>query len=442
MFGVNERDPFDVLGMLKFREISVKIAGVDGAWRQAVVGWTECMRRNAEKEWGHWFQILRENRDGTWEILELSDGTDTVGERAAGIRSGMGGLDGEERDGKMELDDEDGEDGAMLRIPSVNVSEGTHLSRHPASDAGQGLTHRSSNYSLKSSKSLHPPFDKKEVPSRHPKSDHDTDNRRADLSPRTPRDRSETPRSEDDISLDPGERRHRNSDETSPERYSSERTRYGARPQVQENGPDYDTRRDSDHRPKFLTGSNKIPNHHYVDNRMSPPLPPYFQNGSRRYKSTTTRSTPPFRRHYNSYKPYHSSPPSDRYSNYYFSKRFSDPPPFNRSNEQYNSYSSPPPRKRFEHFKPYIPSRRPGYVYEPRFNDWGKRDDGKRRLDTGKAYYDTRRDEDTKRYDDEKRYDEETRREGSRSPREEVVVFPPRRETLFKKRVPQIERRE
>ena len=440
MFGVNEPDPFDVLGMLKFREMSVKIAGVNTAWRQAVVEWTECMRRNAEKEWGHWFQILRENRDGIWEILEPSDGGNIGVNGEEGIASGMGRLDGKEKDGKMELDDEDGEDGEMLRIPSVNVSEGTLVSDYPASEAGQDLTRRPSDYNQKSPKTLHPPFDRKEFTSRHPQSDLDTDTRRADLSPRPPRDRSETPRSEDKISLDSGERRQRNSDETSPERYSSETTRYATRPQVKENIPDYNTRLDSDHRPKFLTGSNRVPNHHCVDNRISPPLPPYFQNGPRRYKPTTTRSPPPFRRHYNNYKPYHSSPPSDRYSNHYFSKRFSDPPPFNRSNDQYKSYSSPPPRKRFEHFKPYFPHRRPDY--EPRFNDRAKRDDGRRHFDTRKAFYDRRRDEDTKQYDDKKRSHEENRRERSRSSGEEVLVFPPRKENLSKKRIPQIERRE
>jgi hypothetical protein len=430
MFGVNEPDPFDVLGMLKFREMSVKIAGVDGAWRQAVAGWTECMRRNAEKEWGHWFQILRENRDGRWEILESSDGGRT------GVEGDMevGALDGE-RQGKMELDVEDVEDDGMLRIPSVNISEGTYISDHPASEPDRDFTRRSSNYNLKSSKTLPPSFDKNEVPSRHPKSDLDKDPKFPDRTPRSQRDRSETPLSQDNSSVDSVERRERNSDETSPERYSRGTTRYGTRPQVKENSPDYDNRRDSDRPPKFLTGANKIPSHAYVENRMSLPRHAYFQNSPRRYNSTT-RTSPPFRRHYNNYKPYGSSPLSDRYHNCYYPKRFSDPPPFN----SYNSYSSSPPRNRLEHFKPYIPYRRQSY--EPRFNEGGKCDDSKRRYDTGKAYNDRRHEDDGKRYD-EKRHDEETRREGSRSPGDDVVVFPPRRENnASKKRIPQIERRE
>lgn len=437
MYGFNESDPFDVFGLLKFRELSVKIAGDRGRLGgEAVVGWTECLRRNAETEWGWGVQILREGEDGIWGILEWNDGRED-GVVGSGEERGLVKSD----NGKMEIDG-DGEDemdeaGRLLRIPSVEVSEGTLVSDTPASDLDhESVSGRPSYEHLE--RETHfpkkPPRqqDKPNLSPSHPTTAPGT--KQPDDGPRTPQERSPSPPASDTMSMEDGERR-RESDDTTPERPAHEGTRSPRSPSKENNGREY-SRSPPPFRPK-LTGANKIDlssynrNYHKHDTGRSPPPYAYSQERSpfRRYDSITTRSTPPFRRHYNN-KPYEFSPQSDRYNYYHTARRHSTSDAMTKSSEPYRSYSYTSPDRRYDTYKPYIPYRRPGY--QPRFQ-----------REENTSRYDGKRSIGRNGYNDEKRFGSD-HGEKSRSlvMQEENTGFPPRKENYFRKRVPQIERRE
>lgn len=70
MYGVNEDDPFHLLGLLKFREFSVRNAGIAEKQVEVMNSWAECLKRNAFTEYQHHIQIVREGSDGVWKIVE------------------------------------------------------------------------------------------------------------------------------------------------------------------------------------------------------------------------------------------------------------------------------------------------------------------------------------------------------------------------------------
>lgn len=75
MYGKNEDDPFHFLGLLKFREFTVRNAGVGEEQMHVMNAWLECLKRNAISEYDHSVQILREGSDGVWKIIESVDAT-------------------------------------------------------------------------------------------------------------------------------------------------------------------------------------------------------------------------------------------------------------------------------------------------------------------------------------------------------------------------------
>jgi hypothetical protein len=70
MYGVNENDPFHLLGLLKFREIVVRNAGIGEQQMDVMNSWAECLKTNAFTEYCHCIQILKEGSDGIWSIAD------------------------------------------------------------------------------------------------------------------------------------------------------------------------------------------------------------------------------------------------------------------------------------------------------------------------------------------------------------------------------------
>jgi hypothetical protein len=87
VYGPNEEDPYRLLGMLKFRELAVRNSGVGGDWVEVVAGWAGCLKRNAAKHHNHTVQVLREDAEGQWSMMDTSsasDGGDDVDEEPLG----------------------------------------------------------------------------------------------------------------------------------------------------------------------------------------------------------------------------------------------------------------------------------------------------------------------------------------------------------------------
>lgn len=85
VYGPNEEDPYRLLGMLKFRELAVRNSGVGGDWVEVVAGWAGCLKRNAAKHHNHIVQVLREDAEGQWSMMDTSsasDGGDDVDEES------------------------------------------------------------------------------------------------------------------------------------------------------------------------------------------------------------------------------------------------------------------------------------------------------------------------------------------------------------------------
>jgi len=73
MYGVHEDDVWGVLGMMRFREFRVRNAGVGSEWSEIVQAWAEMVAKNARRWWGTGVQIVREDGEGVWRILEASE---------------------------------------------------------------------------------------------------------------------------------------------------------------------------------------------------------------------------------------------------------------------------------------------------------------------------------------------------------------------------------
>ena len=92
LYGPNEDDPFHMLGMIKFKEISIRNGGNGTRALRTLKEWAECLKRNALVEYGHSIQILSEGLDGSWGYLG-SEG------------DGLDGDDGMSEDGKVKSDE-------------------------------------------------------------------------------------------------------------------------------------------------------------------------------------------------------------------------------------------------------------------------------------------------------------------------------------------------
>ena len=92
LYGPNEDDPFHMLGMIKFKEISVRNGGNGTRALRTLKEWAECLKRNALVEYGHSIQILSEGLDGSWGYL-------------GGEGDGLDGDDGMSEDGKVKTDE-------------------------------------------------------------------------------------------------------------------------------------------------------------------------------------------------------------------------------------------------------------------------------------------------------------------------------------------------
>jgi len=130
VYGVNEDDPWHLLGMLKFGEFVVRNAGTGEQHVEAMFGWTACLKRNAWNEYGHGIQILKEGLDGIWTILEECDG-------GLGEDCEMGEkMD----DGLGEVLEEEGDLEGSLGISSMMIPEDhDEPCEEDANDQSQGL---------------------------------------------------------------------------------------------------------------------------------------------------------------------------------------------------------------------------------------------------------------------------------------------------------------
>jgi len=92
LYGPNEDDPFHMLGMIKFKEISFRNGGNGTRALRTLKEWAECLKRNALVEYNHSIQILSEGLDGSWGYLG-NEG------------DGLDGDDGMSEDGKVKSDE-------------------------------------------------------------------------------------------------------------------------------------------------------------------------------------------------------------------------------------------------------------------------------------------------------------------------------------------------
>ena len=169
VYGVNEDDPWHLLGMLKFGEFVVRNAGTGEQQIEAMFGWTECLKRNALSEYSHGIQILREGSDGIWTIFEECDGgVEEDLEMDEKMDEGLEGLEEGDMEGSLGIS-------SMMIPDDMSHDEPSEEDKHEQSQGMEivGAGGNSAKYIRSDETPPPPPSDKvvrrSEDTSRHPR---------------------------------------------------------------------------------------------------------------------------------------------------------------------------------------------------------------------------------------------------------------------------------